>query len=106
MIDLYNITELLFTNSYITKEEYAVMLPPGSIPSPRAISILLSDYNCAFPTMEATITAACNIIDAYKQQAQTGRLVPIVEMTKTLDDCRSQQVHQLIDNSKIKFGKS
>lgn len=102
---IYRVIELLFTNNYVTKEEYACVLPNGAIPSERAISILLSDYNYAFPTMEAAVTAACNIIDVYRQQVLTGRIIPVIEMSKNLDACRMQQVQQIVSNSNIKFGK-
>jgi hypothetical protein len=77
---IYNIAESLFINAYISKEEYSTILPDGAIPSSRSISILLSDYNCVFPTMQAAITAACNIISTYKFQSQTGRLCPVINM--------------------------
>lgn len=102
---IYRVIELLFTNNYVTKEEYACVLPNGAIPSERAISILLSDYNYAFPTMQEAITAACNIIDVYRQQAATGRIIPVVEMSKNLDACRMRQIQQIVNDSNIKFGK-
>lgn len=102
---IYRIVELLFTNAYISKEEYSVLLPVGSIPSPRSIQILLSDYNYSFPTMEVAITAACNIIDSYKRQAQTGMYCPVIQLTKTLDEARQQQIQQVISNSNTMFGK-
>lgn len=101
---IYKIAELLLANNFVTKEEYACILPPGSVPSPRAISILLSDYNYVFPTMEVALTAACNIIDTYRRQKETGKVMPVVEMTKVLDDVRNQQVQQLISNSNTHFG--
>lgn len=102
---IYRIIDLLFTNAFITKEEYAVMLPPGIVPSPRSIQILLSDCNYAFPTMEAAITAACNLIDSYRMQAQTGITFPVVQLTKALDETRAQQIQKLINDSNTKFGK-
>lgn len=101
---IYRIVDLLLAHNFVTKEEYSCIIPPGSVPSPRAISILLSDYNYIFPTMEAALTAACNIIDTYRKQQETGKVMPVVEMTKVLDDVRNQQVQQLISNSNTHFG--
>lgn len=101
---IYRIIELLFVNNFVSKEEYACVLPPNAIPSPRAISILLSDYNYIFPTMEAALTATCNIIDTYRRQYQTGMIQPVVELSKSLDECRQQQIQQLINNSNNRFG--
>lgn len=102
---IYKIIELLFTNNFVSKEEYACVLPPNAVPSPRAISILLSDYNYIFPTMEVALKAACNIIDTYRKQQQTGMKQPVIEFTKALDECRNQQIQQLINNSNVHFGK-
>lgn len=101
---IFSIVELLFANNFINKYEYACLLPVGAIPSPRSISILLSDYNHIFPNMEAAVTAACNIIDVYRRQQETGKTIPVVEMAKALDDVRNQQIQQLISNSNTRFG--
>lgn len=101
---IYRVAELLLANHFISKAEYSCIIPVGSVPSPRTVSILLSDYNYIFPTMEAAITAACNIIDTYRKQQETGKISPVIEMTKNLDDIRNQQVQQLISNSNIHFG--
>jgi hypothetical protein len=102
---VYNIAEILFLNAYITKEEYSVILPADAIPSSRTISILLSDYNCALPTMQAAITAACNIISTYRFQQQTGTICPVINMTAQLDDARAKQVKMIVQNSNTVFGK-
>lgn len=101
---VYRVIDLLFTNSFITKEEYSVMIPPGIIPSPRSIQILLSDCNYAFPTMEAAITAACNLIDSYRMSFNTGMKYPVVQLAKALDETRNQQIQQLINDSNTRFG--
>lgn len=103
---IYRIIELLLANNYVTKEEYACILPQDAVPSPRAVAIILSDFNYVFPTMEASLTAACNIIDTYRKQRQTGKVMPVVEMSKALDDVRNQQIQQLINNSNTRFGKT
>ena len=102
---VYNIAELLFTNAYIGKEEYSYILPPGSIPGPRSVSILLSDFNYAFPTMQAAVVAACNIIDTLRYQKQTGKICPVIQMTQRLDEARQQQISDLVMNSQTRFGK-
>ena len=102
---VFNIIELLFTNAYISKEEYANMLPPGSIPGPRACSILLSDFNYAFPTMEAAVMAACNILDALRYQQQTGKFCPAIQLTQKLDEARQKQINDLVMNSQTRFGR-
>lgn len=101
--NIYRIVELLLANNYITKEEYACLLPPNAVPSPRSVSIILSDFNYVFPTMEAALTAACNILDTYRQ-AQSGKVMPVIEMSKALDDIRNQQIQQLVSNSNTRFG--
>lgn len=101
---IYTIIDLLFTNAYIGKEEYARMLPKGSIPSPRAIGIILSDFNYAFPTMEASIVAACNILDTYRYQAETGKFCPAIRVTQKLDEARQAQINNIVMNSKTRFG--
>lgn len=103
---IYRIVELLLANNYITKEEYACLIPQDAVPSPRAVSIILSDFNYVFPTMEAALTAACNIIDTYRRQSQSGKVMPVIEMSKALDEVRSQQIQQLINNSNTRFGKT
>jgi hypothetical protein len=102
---IYNIAEMLFINAYITKEEYAMLLPDGAIPSSRSISILLSDYNCAFPTMQAAITAACNVVSTLKFQAKTGRVCPVINVGAKLDEARQAQVTAIVQNSETRFGK-
>jgi hypothetical protein len=102
---IWRIAEMLFTNAYISKEEYATILPDNSIPSSRSVSILLSDYNCVFPTMQAAITAACNIINTYKFQAQTGRICPVINMSAKLDEARQKQVKAIVEDSNARFGK-
>jgi hypothetical protein len=102
---VWRIAELLFTNAYISKEEYSTILPENAIPSSRSVSILLSDYNCVFPTMQAAITAACNIISTYKFQSQTGRICPVINMSAKLDEARQQQVKALVEDSNTRFGK-
>lgn len=101
---VYNVIELLLTNGYISKEEYAVMLPPGAIPGPRAISILLSDYNHAFPTMQEALIAACNVIDTLRYQKETGKLCPAIQLTQKLDEARQKQISNLVMDSKTRFG--
>lgn len=102
---IYRIAELLFVNNFITREEYACILPPGSIPSPRSVNILLSDFNYIFPTMEAALQATCNIIDTYRNQYYSGKVLPVIEMSKVLDNDRNQQIQQLINNSNTRFGQ-
>jgi hypothetical protein len=102
---IWRIAEMLFTNAYISKEEYASILPENAIPSSRSVSILLSDYNCVFPTMQAAITAACNIISTYRFQTQTGRICPVVNMTAKLDEARQKQVRAIVEDSNARFGK-
>ena len=101
---IYNIIELLFSNAYIGKEEYACMLPPGVFPGPRAMSILLADYNCVFPTMQEALVAACNIIDMLRYQRQSGKLCPVVQLSQKLDEARQKQVNDLVMNSQTRFG--
>lgn len=101
---IYNIVELLFINAYIGKEEYAYMLPPGVLPGPRAMSILLADYNCVFPTMQEALVAACNIIDMLRYQKQSGKLCPVVQLYQQLDEARQKQVNDLVMNSQTRFG--
>ena len=101
---VYNIIELLFINAYIGKEEYAYMLPPGVLPGPRAISILLADYNCVFPTMHEALVAACNILDMLRYQKQTGKICPVIQLSQQLDEARQKQVNDLVMNSQTRFG--
>lgn len=102
---VYNVVELLFTNGYIDKEEYALMLPPGAVPGPVAVKILLTDYNHAFPTMQEAVVAACNILDMYRYQKQTGKLCPAIQLTQMLDEARQKQINDLVMNSQTRFGK-
>lgn len=101
---IYQIVELLFTNAYISKEEYACLLPPVTIPGPRAVSILLSDFNHAFPTMESAVIAACNVVDTLRYQKQSGKICPVIELALKLDDERQKQVNELVMNSQTRFG--
>lgn len=99
-----NIIDLLFTNAYISKEEFSLLLPDGRIPSYRAVSILLSDFDYVFPTMEESLQAACNIVMTYRQQITTGKFCPAVRFKQKLDEARQKQINEIVMNANTRFG--
>ena len=101
---IYRIIDLLFVNAYITKKEDAMMLPQGMVPSVRVASILLSDFNCVFPTMQAAFIATCNIVEALRIEATTGMVVPAVKITKELDQARQDEITKILENPNTRFG--
>jgi hypothetical protein len=81
-----------------------MMLPQGMVPSVRVASILLSDFNCVFPTMQAAFVATCNIVEALRVEATTGMIMPAVKITKELDQARQEEVNKLLQNPNTRFG--
>ena len=100
----YAILDLLFINGYISKEEYAVKLPPGSIPSPRAIPLILSDFNYTFVNLNESLRAVCNIIETIKHEALSGKQCPVVQISKALENERQQKIAKIVNDSKSRFG--
>ena len=96
---IYNIIDLLFVNHYISKLEYARLMPDGAIPSPRASSILLSNYNYAFPNLKASMMAVYNILMALKQEASTGLKSIAVINTDQLDKAVMDEIDYIVNNS-------
>ena len=101
---VYNILEELFINSYISKVEYAMKLPEGAVPSPRSVSILLSDYNTVFPNLKSALIAAVNIINMIRQEQVSGKQSPVVQFTKSIDQARQQEIENIVQNSNTTFG--
>lgn len=100
---IFNVIDLLFVNGYINKYEYAKFIPNGAVPSPRASSILLSDYNYAFPNLKASMIAVYNIVTALKQEALTGKKVLAIVNTEQLDSAIMSEIEYIVNNTTAKF---
>ena len=85
------IADTLYVNGangkpYITREQYAQMIPPidpnipigCSMPSLRACSILLGSYNYGFNSPEDCMRACLGILNNIRQEAQTGMVNPMI----------------------------
>lgn len=91
----YIILDLLFVNGFIDVKEYALSIPPNSIPSPRATSKLLQLINQPMPDLKSAIITAINIIESIKRENQTGKISPFIETKNNI----SQELENKIDNA-------
>lgn len=91
----YIILDLLFINGFIDVKEYALTIPPNSIPSPRATSKLLQLVNQPMPDLKSAIITAINIIESVKRENKTGKISPLIETRNNL----SQEMENKIDNA-------
>ena len=40
----------------------------------------------------------------YRYQAQSGKVCPVIQIAKHLDECYEAKIKQLVSNSKTRFG--
>jgi len=102
---MFAVADLLFCNGYISKKEYAYYVPEGCIPSERACSILLSDYNYVFPNLQASITAVINIIRMLKEESVTGKTNVAFQITEKLNEEYQKEINNIVANSNYRFGR-
>jgi hypothetical protein len=99
----FTIADLLFVNGFISAREYARMMPPRVLPSPRACSVLLRNINYGFKNMEDCAKACVGMLNDIRKEMQTGKQCPVLivppNLTKdALDELRNRKVNQMVMN--------
>ena len=102
--NVFAITELLFVNNYINTDEYALSIPPDAIPSPRACSIILSNFDQVFANMKESVIACCNILNAIRQSVVTGKVFPAVQLRKEVNESRQKAIDDAVMQAKTRYG--
>lgn len=100
----FAIIDLLFCNGYINKQEYAMLMPKGTIPSDRAASILLKDLNYGFNSMKECLTACVTYLDSIRNEVITGNVSPVMVMNQKLEQQQEQAIDNRVMNSQTRFG--
>lgn len=100
----FAIVDILFCNGYINKQEYALIMPKGTIPSDRAASILLRDLNYGFNSMEECLKACVMYLDSIRTEALTGAINPVMVMNEKLEAKQEQAINNRVMESQTRFG--
>lgn len=100
----FSIIDLLFCNGYINKQEYAMIMPKGTIPSDRAASILLRDLNYGFSSMKECLKACVMYLDSIRNEVITGAVNPVMVMNDKLEQKQEQAIDNRVMNSQTRFG--
>lgn len=98
------ISDLLFVNGHITKEEYSAMIPPDAMPSDRACSILLRFINYGFPDMNTCINACRKLINDIRLESQTGQISPLLIVKERIDQCVEDKTNRTVMGANTRFG--
>lgn len=73
----YTLSDLMFSNHFITAQTYAMTIPPDAIPSPKACQILLSRVNYGFNSMEDCVKVCMAMLSDLRVEAKTGTFNPM-----------------------------
>lgn len=100
----FTILDILFCNGYISKEEYAMSQPKGTIPSDRAASILLRDLNYGFSSMKECLKACVMYLDSIRNEVLTGNTNPVFIMNQKMEQRQEKAIDDRVMQSQTRFG--
>lgn len=90
----FRLADLLFVNNMIPRHTYAMMTPPGSVPSPRACQALLKTVNYGFKSMEDCVKVCMAMIDDIRSEVKTGMINPMVFTKADLSSAAMNEIHK------------
>lgn len=100
----YNISDCLFRNGVISKEEYAFTLPPEAVPSSQSCALLLQSVNYGFPNLEAVLKVCCQMLHDIRENANTNKISPITILSEKDIEDRKAAIEKTVAESKTRFG--
>lgn len=100
----FRICTLLFENNMITKEEYAMMLPPDALPSDKCVAILLQEINCMPSCINDAMRICCQYIQQIRDKINTGKTEPFILFKQKMEDQLEKKITKRVMESDTRFG--
>ena len=100
----FNISDCLFRNGIISKEEYAFMIPPECVPSNASCALLLQSINFGLGSVEEVLKVTCQLLHEIRQTVTTGRPSPVmIVQDKDIQD-QKNKIDKMVQNSNTIYG--
>ena len=102
----YNIADCLFRNGCISKEQYAMMLPPTMVPSWASCAILMQSINYGMRSQQEALMYCCQMLQDIKKAYLAGdkKAPPFVMLNKNDIKDRQAEIDKRVQDSKTRFG--
>lgn len=100
----FNISDCLFRNGAISKEEYAFMIPPECVPSNASCAILLQGINFGMGSVEEVLRVTCQLLHEIRQTVTTGKPSPVMIIQDKDIKQQQNQINQIVQQSKTIYG--
>ena len=100
----FNISDCLFRNGAISKEEYAFMIPPECVPSSTSCAMLLNDSGIRLNSVEDILRVSCQLLHEIRQTVTTGKISPVMIIKDQDIKQQQEQINQIVQNSKTIYG--
>lgn len=103
----FNISDCLFRNGCISKEQYAMMLPPNAVPSWASCAILMQSINYGMRSQRDALNFCCQLLHDIKQEYLSGgamKMPPMTMINKNDIKERQEAIDKQVQESKTRFG--